>query len=297
MPTRTCLVLAAILAVPSIALAQEAVRDFKQNCSSCHTIGGGRLTGPDLKNLDERRDREWAIRFIVDPTGVIESGDPVATKMVEEARGVRMPPIAGMSRDRAEALLDLIEAESQLEKSQFAGVQISDRPFTAEDVARGRRLFTGETALEHGGANCLACHTVGGLGGLGGGRLGPDLTKVYERYGDRRKLGAWLSAPATETMAPTFRDDPMADDEIFALVAYFDDIARREEEDRAPHAMVFALLAVGGAAGVLLLAGRIWRGRFRAVRRPLVDRSVRRADAIPAHTIPATAATPQDESR
>jgi cytochrome c2 len=255
--------LAAILAVASVAGAQDTVRDFKQNCSSCHTIGGGRLVGPDLKDVADRRERAWLTRFIVDPNGVIDSGDAIAAKLLEEARGVRMPPIAGMSRARAEALLDLIDTESKLEKSRFAGVSISDRPFTAADVALGRALFTGATALRGGG--------------LGGGRLGPDLTKVFERYGDRKTLGAWLSAPATVTMAPTFREHPIEEDEIFGLIAYFDHIARVEEEDHAPHALVLILLAVAGAAGSLLLIGRIWRDRFRGVRRPLVDRSALRS--------------------
>jgi hypothetical protein len=33
------------------ASAQEAADFFQQNCASCHTITGGRLTGPDLKAL------------------------------------------------------------------------------------------------------------------------------------------------------------------------------------------------------------------------------------------------------
>jgi cytochrome c2 len=35
----------------------EAVGFFRQNCTSCHTIGGGRLTGPDLKNVTRQKDR------------------------------------------------------------------------------------------------------------------------------------------------------------------------------------------------------------------------------------------------
>ena len=38
--------------------AQEAADFFRQNCISCHTVGGGRLTGPDLKNVTQRKERE-----------------------------------------------------------------------------------------------------------------------------------------------------------------------------------------------------------------------------------------------
>jgi len=38
--------------------SQEAADFFRQNCISCHTVGGGRLTGPDLKNVTQRKERE-----------------------------------------------------------------------------------------------------------------------------------------------------------------------------------------------------------------------------------------------
>lgn len=263
-----------LAALGSIAFAQDPATDFKTNCSSCHTIGGGRLTGPDLKDVEARKDRAWLVKFIVDPGGMIQSGDAYALKLLEEAKNVQMPNVAGMSAKRAELLLDLIAAESKLEKSRFAGVQLSDRAFTPDDVKLGRQIFVGGTALANGGAPCISCHTAGDLQWLGGGRLGPDLTKVFEKYEDRKKLGAWLSAPATATMLPTFKDHPMeGDTEILPLVAFFQHVARYEEEDTAPSALVFLLLGLGGAAGCLVMFNGIWRNRFRGVRRRLVEGS------------------------
>ncbi|MCP3995998.1 MAG: cytochrome c, partial [bacterium] len=88
-----------------VAQAQDRVDDFKQNCTSCHTIGGGRLVGPDLRNVTERKDRAWLARFIVDPQGVIDSGDAYALKILDEARGVKMTAVPGMTIDRAMNLL------------------------------------------------------------------------------------------------------------------------------------------------------------------------------------------------
>src|SRR3989304_4840665 len=123
--------------------AQETADYYRQNCMSCHTVGGGRMTGPDLKNVTERKDRAWLTRFMTDPKAVIDAGDPYALKIFQEARGVMMPALPGMTRARAEALLDLIQTESAKEKSVFAGVQISDRPFTDRDVETGHAIFTG----------------------------------------------------------------------------------------------------------------------------------------------------------
>ena len=114
--------LAGLVLLPQASAAQEAVSTFRQSCMSCHTVGGGRLVGPDLKNVEERQNRDWLVAFIMDPKGVLASGDPYALKLKDEAGGVIMPPIVGMSRERAEAILDLIAAESQEESSQFAGL-------------------------------------------------------------------------------------------------------------------------------------------------------------------------------
>lgn len=257
-----------IFAVP--AFAQETAAFFKQNCFSCHTIGGGRLVGPDLKDVTLRQDREWLARFILNPQGMIGRGDAYALQILEEARGVVMQTIPGISRDRVEALLDLIAAESKLEKSQFMGIQVSDRPFTAEDVAIGREYFLGTRAFKNGGPSCVSCHTVLGIGGLGGGRLGPDLSKVYERIGGRKPLVAWLFGPATTTMKPIYADHALEEEEILPLVAHFEQAAQQAGEDTAVAPLNFLLLGLGGAALALVAFDGAWGRRFRAVRRPLV---------------------------
>ncbi len=260
-----------VLGVGAGVYAQESAQFFQQNCVSCHTIGGGRLVGPDLKNVSERKDREWLTAFIVNPQSKLGAGDPYALKILEEARGVPMPNVAGITRGRAEALLDLIDAESKLEKSQFAGVQISERPFTDQDRVLGREYFLGTKTLAKGGPACVACHTVRGLGGLGGGRLGPDLTKVYERIGGRRPLSAWLVGPATTTMQPIFKNNLLTADEILPLVAYFEQAAQQPAADDAVNPLNFFLIGVGGMVLGLVAFDGVWKRRFRAVRRPLVD--------------------------
>src|SRR5262245_16334537 len=104
----------AIALWPARAPAQVPARDFQQNCSSCHTIGGGRLVGPDLTGVAARQpDREWLINFIVNPKAVLDSGDPYANKLKVQFGNAEMPTVTGMTRPRAEALLELIEAESK----------------------------------------------------------------------------------------------------------------------------------------------------------------------------------------
>jgi mono/diheme cytochrome c family protein len=255
--------------------AQEAADFFRQNCISCHTVGGGRLTGPDLKNVTQRKEREWLIEFLQSPQAMLDKGDPYALRLQQEARGVVMPNINGMSKDRAQALLAMLDAESKLPKSQFAGMQISDRPFTAYDISQGKAIFLGERRLANAGPACISCHTVKGNGALGGGRLGPDLTRAYERLQGRKNIAAWLFAPATPTMSSVFKEHGLKPEEILPLVAFFEDSARRGGQDDSAARLNFFLFGMGGAAVALVAMDAAWKRRFRSVRRALVENSRR----------------------
>jgi len=273
------LALAMLAALGCPCAGQEVAQFFRRNCASCHTIGGGRLTGPDLKDVEKRQKREWLLRFILDPQAMVHSGDPYAKKLVEEARSVIMPRVQGLTPELAEALLDLIAAESKLEKSHFAGLTITDEPFRPEQIERGRDYFVGKRPLAAGAPPCVSCHTVSGLGLFGGGRLGPDLSRVYEKLQGRRGLASWLMAPATPTMKLVFDSQPLqTESEVVELVAFLEDVAKRGGQNSVPSGSL-ALFLVGlvGAVAALVGADSAWRWRLRSVRRVLVDRAKRRS--------------------
>jgi mono/diheme cytochrome c family protein len=266
---------AASLAAAPEARAQAPADFFRQNCASCHTIGGGRLTGPDLKDVTRRRDRAWLERFLQNPKAVIDAGDPYALELQREARGVVMPTVPGMTPERARDLLGLVEEHSALPRSPFAGLGITDRPFTPADVAFGRSLFAGARPLAGGGPACASCHGLATVAGLGGGRLGPDLTRVYERLGNRKAVGAWLAAPATPTMQSVLRGRALRPEEILGLLAAIEEAAGRGLPPDAGPGPAFFLLGLGAAVASRGLLGWGFHHRFTAVRRPLVERRER----------------------
>src|SRR2546430_6115081 len=96
---------------------------------------------------------------------------------------------------------------------------------------QGKAIFSGDRRMVNEGPACISCHTVKGVGALGGGRLAPDLTRVYERLQGRKSIGAWLFAPATPTMSSTFRKHPLKAEEISPLVAFFEDSALHGGQD------------------------------------------------------------------
>lgn len=270
-----CLIALAVLASclgTSAVRAQDTPQYFRQNCKSCHSIGGTSvLTGPDLKDVTKRKDRAWLSAFIANPKSVIDSGDPYAAKIYEESRKVMMPTLPGLTKERLENLLDLIEAESKLEESQFKGLKISTKPFTAADRALGREIFLGRVRLQEGGTSCISCHSMHDTPALGGGRLGPDLTNIYERLKSREALSAWLSAPGTETMLPIFKNHPMKEDEIHALAAYFEASAGQSPSEPTANRVAFLLIGLASAAALVFGFDAIWKHRFTSVRQTLVD--------------------------
>ena len=196
----------------------------------------------------------------------------------ETAGNAVMPTQPDMTRALAGSLLDLIEAESKLERSQFAGSPISLAPFTPEDVQQGRELFRGIRPLADGGPPCISCHTVGGMGPLGGGRLGPDLTLVNERLGGPKGLSTWLLAPPTPTMQSVFKAQPLKPEEIHAVAAFLNQSAQEGVPADMSGPLTFFLLGLGGAVAGLVLFDGIWNKRFREVRFSLVHGQRKRGD-------------------
>jgi len=259
-----------VVIVPSVS-AQQAKDFFKQNCVVCHTIGRGRLVGPDLKNVTKQKDRAWLEKFIQNPQAKMDAADAYALRLRKEANGVTMPTLSGVTPAMAKALIDYVESESAApagaEAAGAAGAEagagpaITDVPFTAADVALGTELFLGTRRLSKNGPPCVSCHTLGTLTGLGGGRLGPDLTWAYGQFGNRKTAGASLSAPDTSTMRSVYAAHPLQTEEILPLLALMEDAGKRSQPADAGSLVTFVAIGVVGALLILLVTGWAWAGQ------------------------------------
>lgn len=91
---------------------EEGKTLFEQKCTSCHTIGSGKLVGPDLKGVTTRREPQWLARWIREPDKVLAAGDPIATQLLKEYSNIPMPNLA-LTDPQVEALIAYLKtAES-----------------------------------------------------------------------------------------------------------------------------------------------------------------------------------------
>jgi mono/diheme cytochrome c family protein len=267
--------------VGGLALSSEKGPALYQKvCSACHTIGGGKKIGPDLKGITSRQEpkQNWLVRWIQEPDKVLAEGDSYATQLMQKHDNFPMPNY-GISEAQAKDILAFIAAKS------------GDNPFTKpividsqtkiqntvdgkiSDPAIGKELFLGRKSLENGGPACITCHENTEIGSLGGGTLGPDLTKVHSRYGGDIGLKSVLQTTPFVTMQGVFLKQPLSEPEAVHLNAYFASTASMEEQ---PVNLWFIIIGIGigflGFVVCYIIIHLIWKERFTGVRIPLVGR-------------------------
>lgn len=157
------------------------------------------------------------------------------------------------------------------------GAQAST-PLPPGDPIRGKELFTGVLRFENGGPPCQACHSIGGIGALGGGQLGPDLTPLGAAVGQNPQaipvIADILTPPnfgGRPTMRAVWTPHPLTDQEKADIIAFLEQAALAKR----PTGVLLILLGIAALGTVLfwVIAALIWRKRLVEVRRPLYEQA------------------------
>src|SRR5215472_2684043 len=196
-------------ALPAVANAADAGQQiFQEKCVACHTIGKGPLVGPDLKGVTERRPHDWLEQWISAPEAMVAKKDSYAVDLLHQFHDVQMPNPGRSSSDVNAVIAYLATAAAQPAAPEAAGA-----PALQANLENGKDLFTGVARFQNGGPPCMACHSVGGIGALGGGQLGPDLTEVVARYGGAAGADSFIAGMPTPTMKAVWSKYPLTTQE------------------------------------------------------------------------------------
>lgn len=244
-------ILLLLLATALPARAESGKELFEQQCSGCHTIGGGDGAGPDLKGVGTKRPADWLVRIIVEPDKLTSEKDPTQLELIKKS-GSEMPNL-GVGREDALKIISFMKGEAgPAPDGASAGAgPTADEPkqepvVTKELLAAGTALFTGKVPFSKGGPPCVACHTLR-YPGIYGGALSSDLTGMYGKMGENGVRGV-LKGLSFPIMKKAYADRPLSEEEKTALTALFQDASQRQEKAYEPYPLAglgfFALLIV-----------------------------------------------------
>lgn len=235
---------------------------FTEKCAACHTIGGGDLVGPDLQGVIERRSQEWLTQWLLAPDQVLASGDPIATELFDKFNKIPMPNL-GLTPEEVAALITYMGGGATASPAAPA--------LPVGDAVNGKALFVGDVRFANGGPQCMSCHSVAGIGALGGGSLGADLTTsgyIQSEAG----FAAFIGAPSTVTMNAIWANTPLTAQEQADLFAF---LGKAAVAQREPSALLqIALWSIGGATVLIALAQFYWGKRLKGVRRQMIGRTL-----------------------
>ncbi len=248
--------LALVLPSTAHAGAAQGEANFTKHCSACHTVGGGKRVGPDLKGVTERRKRDWLLKWIPASQSLVKANDPTATELMREYNNVPMPDFP-LSAAEVGDLIDYMAGAGAA-----AAPAGPPRVYTPSEAEDGRRYFDGSLPFSGGGPACSSCHHVTHDAVIGGGVLAKELTTAYGRLGDAG-VRAILGSPPFPVMEQAFKSRTLTEAEQTALTAYLATLKGGNDAYEQPRQDAIKLLAggVGGLALWLGLYGVIWRRR------------------------------------
>ncbi|MCW0482301.1 cytochrome c [Gaoshiqia sediminis] len=198
---------------------------FQSTCAACHTINKGKLVGPDLSRIYDKRDQTWLVDFIRSSQKMIANGDSLAVALFQEYNQIPMPDNQLTDSD----ILAIISYIRTVDSSEPAIVQpqetdaglasaVPPPDYQQQLVERGRRLFYGYEAFGNGASSCMSCHFLQDASLIGGGKLSLDLTSSYGRLGEAG-VRAILANPPFPAMNVALRNKNLTEDELEAITA------------------------------------------------------------------------------
>ena len=237
--------------ITAIAAQDKGESTFKQICGACHTVGKGRLVGPDLINVNQRHPEDWLMKFVKSSQSVIKSGDKYADSLFQAFNQVPMPDQPTLTDDQIKEVFAYIKNNSNA-MSATSAIPKADNPSPAisGDQQRGQDLFVGTVRLNGNGPTCNSCHNVNLEGLISGGAMAKDLTNAASRITVDGIKGVLAGLPFP-AMKQAYGNNTLTEKEINDLAAFLkhtDEVAATQKAGNAGN-----LMLLGGGGGIVCL--------------------------------------------
>lgn len=274
------LLVATIILIPGYSHSQSQGESiFTKTCQVCHTIGKGRLVGPDLLDIENRRTEDWIIDFVKSSQDMVKNDDPDAIALYNEYNKIVMPD-QNFSDTEIKAILLFIKEQSLEEgfsvemPEQIAGSSGMSLDHAGEnEITFGQNLYLGELALTEGGPACISCHTIVNDNIISGGLLAVDLTNVFTRLKEQG-INVIISDPPFPVMKTAYNNHQITKDEAFYLIAFLkevDFVSPIQKPDISQR--IFLFESIFGGIVLFVVYGGLWSNRKR---KPVNDKIFKR---------------------
>ncbi len=266
--------------------AQDGEQLFQQ-CKACHTIGMGKLLGPDLLDVSKRRDASWLKSFIKSSQTMIKAGDVDAVGIYEEYNKLMMMDY-NLSDPEIEAIIKYVDSFSEGELSdEGAPLTASDSLVAAqaaeylasidtkENREKGKALFEGKRKFKNGGASCISCHHVNTSESVQGGLLAIDLTKSFSRNGGLTGIKGIIEFPPFPAMKDAYQHSPLTEEESLKVQVFLMNADINEELSETA-ITDFMKQGIIGMIVLLVLISLVWfKPKKRSVNYHIIQRQKR----------------------
>ncbi len=104
----------------------EGEKLFNQTCIACHSIGQGKIVGPDLKGVETRHTMSWLKLFVTSSQSMIKKGDTSAVNLFKQNNGMIMPD-QKLSGKEIESLIAFIKEKGATIQPEASAMVVAEK--------------------------------------------------------------------------------------------------------------------------------------------------------------------------
>lgn len=218
---------------------------FALKCSGCHTVGGGDLSGPDLKKSS---------------TFQYEDLLKAISRMQEQ-----VGPLSNEEMNELAKFLKSEMANERIKQENQRIAKLEELKLDPPNAKIGRELFVGIKPFKNGGLSCISCHNVASAPTWGGGKLGVALENTYKKFG-KHNLASAIENCNWKVMKEAYKNHPITKQEAIHLVGFFRQVKDEPAKNSGGYYHAFSGL---GCLFLYLATALFYSKRLRGVRKKL----------------------------